>query len=297
VELVTDGAVQTLVFQPDPEGTGGVVRDVPVSNKATLRFVMRSGAMATLPVNGFSSAPEVESETTLLFEPDFSAWPAMVTAAGAVPVSPAPPADLLSVQKWHIDTASFYAPLKEGQVSPEDDSPFVEEINKATLTGNVERMEELFGSSQPFQVTWSFRAINLITGAIVPVRVGMPAAPTEVQVQLLQGRVPNGSIQVTFPAQPASNIYELEAIAKITDTNGVIGRVRHHLWSHVLAGEAESLVKGLLPAVAELAGVSANDLVTASTIDNPSPPDDTDSTSRVARMVGGQDNHAMLRMR
>ncbi len=291
VELVTGLGSQRLEFQPDAQGTGGIVKDVPVSTSATLRFVMESGAVIERPVNGILPAPKVESETPLSFESVDSAWPAMATAAGAfaLAIEPEPPGRVERVRKWRVDIAPSYAPVRAGQLSPGEDSPIVEELDEAIRTGEVERLEELFGSSQPFEVAWSFRATNLTTGADVPVSVGTPAAGTEVGVALLAGRVlnvPNGSFEVTFPAQPPTDIYELEATAEVTDTNGFSNTVRHRLWSHVLSGKAEQLREGLLPVAAELAEVPVQDFLDAAEAEvEESLPDDEVSQARIAEMV------------
>jgi hypothetical protein len=126
----------------------------------------------------------------------------------------------------------------------------------------------------------------------VPVRVDAPAAPTEVHVQLLQEKFPNGGVRVTFPAQPADHIYQVEASAQVQDTNGAFNTVQHRFWSHTLAGDAEQLADNTVPAAAELGSVSAEDLMSASQVDiSGSPldevelPDDILAKVRAARMV------------
>ena len=273
VERVEDNQRQALVFEPIQRKKGeykaqGFVKNVPVLTGSKLELTMKSGMVLRLTAPAISLAPAITGEMPQLSNIAASAWNAMVTAAGGPPDRTAPPAQLLKVRQWQLDAAPRYAPVRGGKISPEDDSPVVEELNAAIRRGNVARLKELFGKSQPFQVEWSFKATNLTTGATVPVTVAEVAAPTEVHVKLLPGNVPMGRIQVTFPEQPANAIYELVAIVKMTDTLGTTGEEKHRVWSHVLSDEVENeIVESLLPTVATLAGVSADELVEASNLD------------------------------
>jgi hypothetical protein len=104
-------------------------------------------------------------------------------------------------------------------------------------------------------------------------------------IPIEHARIPYGRLRITFPERPADAIYELEATARLADPYGMTATLQHHLWSHVLSGESSSLAENLLPTVAELAGVPADVLVAASTLDLDSPPDEADVTSMMARMI------------
>ncbi|MGH9960486.1 MAG: calcium-binding protein [Pyrinomonadaceae bacterium] len=150
-------------------------------------------------------------------------------------------------------------------------------------------MQELFGTSDPFKISWSFRATNLSTNSRVPVFVNALPEVMAVQVQLLDNK---RGIEVTFPAKPANNIYELEATAQITDTYGITNIVRHRFWSHALTGDAEQLEENVLPTVAELASESPDEIMSASTsdvsgspLDEVDVPDDMIAKFMDARMV------------
>jgi len=125
------------------------------------------------------------------------------------------------------------------------------------------------------------------TGANVSVRIGQPAAETEVLVEFLSGKVTNGSIKVAFPEQSENAIYELVATVAFTDTLGITGEVQHRVWSHFLSGTQNELVEKILPAIPRLIGVSNSDLVAASKFEHS--PDERriakDAQLRHARMV------------
>jgi len=291
VALIAQNEVRELAFKPDPDG-GGVVKDVHVSESATLLFSMESGIVEPFPLHGFTLAPQVLEHPPVAEPADPAMWPELARIAGGAQATAGPPGTIEHVQTWQLDLSPVYAPLREGQVSPGEESPFTEEINEAIVEHQEDRLEELFGTPQPFTITWSFQATNLSTNKPVPVRVGAAAAPTEVHVQLLHEQFPNGGAKVTFPAQPADQIYEVEAAAQVRDTTGAFNTVQHRFWSHIVAGDAEQLADNMVPAVAELASVSAEELMAAlqsdisgSPRDEVEVPDDIVTMVSVARMV------------
>jgi hypothetical protein len=295
VNLVTDRGTEHLTFEADPREASGVVKNVPVSTAAALQFVMSSGTVITSSVGGLGLKAVVEPETILNSDPEPSAWRAVVAAAGGIATGPTASVSVSRVREWQLSTVPVYGPLKGADVSIEDAGESIDELNEAVLTGNRRRLQEVFGTDQPIQITWSFQATNLTTGALVPVQTSPPASDLpsgkartlpqrHVHVRLLPGRVPNGTIRVSFPTQPRNVVYGLLATATLTDSNGMTATLQRPLWSHVLSGNPESLADFALRAAADLAGVPQDELVAAaSTLDDDRP--STDSGSRVARMV------------
>jgi hypothetical protein len=264
VELVSGNRRQALVFQ------AGLVKNVPVlPGSQVLEFTLNSGSVVRLTSSQLSVAPLIAAESLRFSAAGPSAWLAVVTAVGGRPVSSTPPAQLLTIPQWRLQAAPSYAVRREGQISIEDDSPMAEELTEVVRSGNSARMKELFGSTTPFKVDWSFQAINLITGSQVPVKLGQNVRATEVRVELLPGPVSNGEIRVTFPTQPPNAIYELTATARMTDSLGTAGELRHRVWSHALAGgSVAALAESLLRTVAALASIPADELVAASRREN-----------------------------
>ena len=105
----------------------------------------------------------------------------------------------MSIQHWEIEIAPRYAPLKKGRPSPEDESFLEETIREIPIEDDRERMLQVFGSEQPFTMEWAFKAINLVSGNEIPVKIGRDVFQREVAVRLQDGQVPDGVVQVTFP--------------------------------------------------------------------------------------------------
>ncbi|MGH9962105.1 MAG: hypothetical protein ACREBC_34075, partial [Pyrinomonadaceae bacterium] len=141
VELVSEDEVRGLAFEPG--GDGGIVRDVPVIESATLRFVMASGAVQAVQVNGLSLAPQVIQEKPMLSQSaDPALWPELASIAGSLQETAGPPANIEYVQKWQLDISPFYAPLREDEVAPGEESPFTEELNEVIFKNQINRLQE-----------------------------------------------------------------------------------------------------------------------------------------------------------
>ena len=277
-----------LVFIPDPQEKKGLVQGVPLAGMGVIRFYMKSGAVIRLNVNGLTLVPSIATEKPVLSELQPSAWLYFANAAGGGRTQTLPPLQMVNVKQWQLDAEPTYVALKTGEISPEEDSPFVEELNKIIKMGDTARIKELFGSRKPFTIEWSFQATNLTSREQVPVRFGEGPVTGGIHVKLLQGVAQNSRIEVTFPEQPTNAIYELIVTAKITDTFGNTNEIQYPLWSHILSGFTESgQVDNVLSVVATLAGVSAHDLLTISKI-KIGPYDErtrNDPQARRARMV------------
>jgi hypothetical protein len=217
------------------------------------------------------------------------AWQNFARAATLTTVDDSVAIPLRSVDQIRIDAAAFYAPVRNGQVSREEDSPFSEELNDIVRKGTPQRRMAVFGSNQPIKdLRWSFAAKNLTTGESVPVMVG-PANESTVGVSILTGGIPNSTIVVTFPRGGTSNaIFEMTATVEMTDSLGKRGTSTHTSWSHFIqSSNGATLADTMLPVLARATGGKPDTLLAASRITN-MPANDLairDPFSRCARMV------------
>ncbi len=293
VEHIIGTQRKALAYQPVQQAKGSkdmqvVVKNVSLFTGPKFEFTMKSGEMVKLASPAISLAPYITEETPSLSKADASAWAAMVKAVGGRPVTEPLPAQLMKVSQWQLEATPLYAAMRGGKVSPEEDSPLAEELNDVISKGEIPRMNKLFNSTQPFKVEWSFQATNLITGATVPVKVGRTTAPTEILVEMLPGKVPNGLIKITFPEKPVDSIYEVIVTANVTDTLGIKSEAQHRVWNYVLSSQADNKsVEEILTSAANLAGVSSTELVAASKLDGLSGNDQTmkDTKFRQARTL------------
>jgi hypothetical protein len=273
VERVDGDERQELEFQADTENDGregllGVVKAVPSLSGSKLEVTTETGAVLRLNVPEVVLSPLIFEEALLSVDSDAGAWQTILRIL-EVPeaVGTPPPTQVVNVHQWQLAAVPYYAPVRDGLVSAEDDSPTAEELIEAWESGDQPRIEELFSSSQPFTVDWSFEATNL-RGEVVPVVTDGRASATDIEVKLLKGEIPNAAIQITFPESLEDTIYQVVATATFRDTLGNEGKAQHRVWSHVLANEdSDTLVEELLTTAALVAGISADDLIARSDLE------------------------------
>jgi hypothetical protein len=246
------------------------VKNIPAMAGARLELTMQSGALLPTVVPALSMAPAITLTEPQALEPDIAAWQAIVnTIADSVFSHQPPPGQVFKVRQWQIRVEPRYAPIQNGRISPEDGTPVSKTLNEAIRRNDTNRFNELLGSAQPFALEWFFDAINLTTGENVRVTTSPNPSPTELQVAFTQAQFPNDIIKLTFPQEPSEAIYQFTAIAKTMDPYGNWGEIRHHLWSHMVYGNSDStFIDALLTATASITGVSVDNLLTASRLDN-----------------------------
>jgi hypothetical protein len=175
----------------------------------------------------------------------------------------------------------MYAPLRQGAVSPEDDSPLTETLNEA-LKQRGRRARRLFGTTEPLKIRWRFTARDAVSGQAVPVRVNRPAAASEITVRTGS---PTRRLSVTFP--DTGTVYRLTARARTHDPFGDRASTRHEMTNVVLSGaDQPSLASSMLQTVARLTGVSPALLTTQSPITGAPALDPSPSDVAAARITG-----------
>lgn len=245
-----------------PEG-GTLLLDVPVPirDEAVLEVQFESGETLRNPLPRIALAPAVAAATPAETAASAAAWQVMLKAAGGRPDLPAPFTPLLEVRRWDLQLSTGYAAVRNGQVSAEEGTPAVEQLNDALRRGGDESLA-LFGVQTPVKTVWSFTAINRTTGVRVPVVVGAPARPNEVRVEIPASTVPGEKVTIWFPTQPQGHLYEVVATAKSLDVFGTRGEMQHRVWNYAVAGRTvDSLAQALFVPLATQAGRQASELL------------------------------------
>jgi hypothetical protein len=250
---------------------------LPVTTSATLRVHARSGKTAVLDSEGLGPAL-LDGRDAPASAPT-AADPAAVAAALGVPGATVPGAS--TARRWNVSVASMYAPLRQGAVSPEDDSPLAETLNEA-LKQRGRRARVLFGTTEPLKIRWTFTARDAVSGQAVPVRVNRPATASEIAVRTGS---PTRRLRVSFPDTGA--VYRLTATARTRDPFGDRASTRHEMTNVVLSGaDLPSLASSVLQTVARLAGVSPALLTAQSPITGAPSLDPSPSDVAAARITG-----------
>lgn len=229
--------------------SGSARVSLPVASSAKLKVSAQSGKTVTLDSEGL--APALLDGRDAPSSAPAPVDPATVAAALGVSGGTVPGASRAT--GWNASVESMYAPMREGAVSPEDDSPLTEALNEA-LEERGGRARVLFGTTEPMKIRWTFSARDAVSGQAVPVRVNQPAAASEIAVRTGS---PTRRLRVTFPDTGA--VYRLTATARTRDPFGDRAATRHEMSNVALTGaDQPSLAASVLQTVARLAGVSPN---------------------------------------
>ncbi len=277
-QVMDAGQLQTLSVESiAPAGEGqqgsGLVRNLPIPMAATGQLILQtqSGESLGLNIPPLTLALLVSEESVERSTPDADAWTALSAAAGGDEVESTPPGAVLGSAVWEVELAPLYATARFGRPSLEDESPIAEALNDELHTADTDRVVELFGSARPIESQWTYVATDVVSGDTLPVAVNEPAGPGAVQVNEVAVGTAGSGIQVTFPEQPGGRVIRLVASAAASDVFGLEGSTSHTVWSHFWAiSDEEADAEVLMPVIAELASVSGEQLLRASTLQDPS---------------------------
>lgn len=278
VELRAPSARRPLPYEPDPARAGGVVKGVPLLDRVELSFELSSNARLEATWPGLALAALVDEKVEVASQAPAGAWQSVIKAAGGLPTDPAANLKVMRAGAVRLSVLPHYAMRKDGRASLEEGSPFVERLNEVLRRDEEGETKALFGTPTPIKAAWTFEATDLITGRSVPVSTADSTAAAAkpgaaVQVVAYPGKIPNESVQISFPSDP-NGIYEVRATATVTDVLGSTSQTQHRAFSHFLAdATTEGIVTSLIPAVAAAAGVSG-DVVSVAIKLRPLPLDD-----------------------
>ncbi len=260
---------QELVYQADPKAKGGLVKGLRLFETVHLAFTTQAGARIESVWPGLSVAVLIDEQVSASSDALASSWPVLVKAAGGSEASAPQGLHVKRTREAQLSAAIQYAMRKEGRVSMEEGSPFVERLNEVVARGDEKDLNPIFGTNQPFEIVWTFEATNLRTGASVPVGTRTAAATKDaatIVVNDVPAKFSKQTIRIAFP-EGTDEVYEVRAKAKVTDVFGSASEIEHRVWSHFIAdGTGAAIVRPLLPTVAAAAGVAAEDLLAAASL-------------------------------
>jgi hypothetical protein len=242
---------------PMPGST--IIRAVPVANGGVVRLKLADGKTyrVDVPTLGIETAARIDSAVSPQPAPDGRR--AFAAALGLTGKSHPVPGSLMRSSRWVLEMVPVYGPRVEGEVSLEDETPFTRSLN-ATID-SAERvpgdsiLAKLFGTSQPFAVSWRFTASDALTGDTVPVVIasGSSASSRGIVVDTAGHVSPRLGFRVAFP-DSSRNLYLLHAVASVKDPFSQTGETEYTVWSHYLKPASDSTGSELLSAVARFAG-------------------------------------------
>jgi hypothetical protein len=245
----------------------GRARNVIVLDGGTIEIQTPSGEIVRVGLPANMLAPLVSSRTTLSAGSAPAGWTSFTAAAGGPALRGAPPTglQLRAARTVEVSVKPFYAPVRDGKPSREDDSAVSEEMNEILARGNETSVRRLFNSNQAIrEITWSFAAKSLKSGRTMTVKTAS-GAEGEIEIQFPPAKPLRSKVNIIFPSASDSELYEVTAQAEVTDALDNKATAARSVWSHSLVGNnQDQLADALLSAAARMKGIKPNKLVTAS---------------------------------
>lgn len=212
------------------------VLEVPILEATSIELLNGDQRVSTHRLPQIALAPERRASATV-GNTDPNAWSQIARSLG-LQTADAPPSQLRRIETWKLEVSPFYAPVRDGEASREDDSPVAEQLTEAALARDPEEREELFGEERPFEVSWSFVAREVPTGRRIEVSGPdgtISGAPISVRT-VDEGVGPGMAVEVDFTSAPQGVVYEVMAKATVSDTLGLAGSTTFEVSSHGLSG-------------------------------------------------------------
>ena len=261
-------------------------RNVPLTRGGTVSLELDSGPPVNLKMPNLALAPVLKSEEAVDTEPAQEAWSA-VAAAARTPSAPLEPGvEVLKVRKWSLRIWPHYVAMNDGEPDEKGD-PVADLLNQAVdSSGGTDQtgFQRLFGTVQPFTVTWSFRGTNVTTGQAVPVRPVERASSTEIGVSLA-GLFSKNEVHARFPTR-SDAVFRLDGVGSMTDAYGIHGSFHFSIWSHYLSSGVDSLAGKAFAMAARMARKTPDELYRVVAEGDSVPPDGSRaSDGRRARMI------------
>ena len=231
-----------------------LLHDVPLVSHGRIIVTAASGRTMNLNSASLSPIPGIKQTVTRSVI-DAAAGRFLSAVVGGMPGASLPNDKKLSaLQELQLKLNPRYGPHNGEKFITDAESPFVSELNQAIAKTDSKKLEQLFNSTQPFTVAWTFEAINLTTAKPVPVYRDNNPGSDGIQIEMTSGNVANDTLKIKFGSSALAGIIELRAKGTITDTKGKTSVVEHRVWSHGFQSKSNNIAEwaGVIHALAGL---------------------------------------------
>lgn len=240
---------------------------VPVMDNLEFYIELDTGETISLDIPGIALDAQITDQRAVRTMPlEHSAWQQIVNAASQDRIVEMPSSVALEeVELWQFEITPAYTSLKNGTSMKEDESLIGEKLTEALQQNNPRKLSQLFGTTEPVDISWDFTAQEAVTGEPVPVRIVnvLPDTPStsEVLVAVTDGHISKNTVNVMFPQTEDHRVFKLVADATLQDTLGKDARLEHTIYSHlVTAPSSPELADAIMTSIASVAGISESDL-------------------------------------
>jgi hypothetical protein len=231
IEFAAPNIRRELQFEQHTQEKKVLIRDLPFVQDGVFTITSASGLVSTRRTQTFVPLPGMKDDIARSAI-DASAGRFLSAAVGGIPGAALPKDKKLSaLEEIHLKFYPAYAPYRGDEPVTDARSSFASEINEAIAKNEQKKLEKLFGSAQPFTLSWTFEATDLATGSPVPVYTDKTDSEG-VQIEFMSDSGPKDTLKIKFASPGSGSIVELRAKATVTDTRGQTRVLEHRVWSH-----------------------------------------------------------------
>jgi hypothetical protein len=238
------------------------ILEAPILEPGHLAIHAESGPSFRLSIPRIAQVPLVRSSRPHSGRSSTAADSALIAALGNSAATTAL-GKARSAASWVVSIEPRYAPIVDSTPHPEDEGPLVEVLNNAIRgreNPGKQGLRELFGKTQPFVVRWGVTVTNNVTGQRMDLRVD-DKLRSNIRAMTQKSLHGNSELRILFP-QSRDTVFRVDAVATVSDSYGMLGSVRHRLWSHYLGvTPSDSTEQAVARLAAGLAGISADSLL------------------------------------
>jgi hypothetical protein len=243
VDFVGDG-VRTPLRWDRLASTGDYrIRGVPIFPSGEVVLSLPGGREAYVSWEGTGFLALPLRATPVLGADDSEAVGDIARALGADRTLELSSLRIRRVERWEVEAESAYSSLRDGKPSPEDESPWAEQLTDLLEKGNPAGVSRLFGTTREFSRAWS--------GVTFSERTGLASE------DLVRLEVRKDGIESDVRFSPRSEVRKALIEVTVVDPAGHRATATTPLWSHVVVGEPRELTRGILRSTALRAELDA----------------------------------------
>jgi FG-GAP-like repeat len=196
----------------------GLIQSVPIGrreNELTISFAGSESALSRYEIPPYSIAALTTVTNETLSRPgSWEKWNRLIKSnlkTQFQSIATSAPPTVETVRSVEFELIPFYSTLENGEATIEETATFIKELNEIVHGNNPARMTELFGTTAPFDISWTFELVDTSTGTTIPINSS--------NFKISNGKFANSKITFSFP-NGTSDLLQLKAQARVTDALG-----------------------------------------------------------------------------
>src|SRR6185369_14447349 len=176
----------------------GLIQSVPIGrreNELTISFAGSASPPNRYEIPPYSIAALTTVANETLSSPgSWEKWDRLIKSnlkTQFQPITTSAPPIVETVKSIEFELIPFYSTLEKGEVTIEEMATFIKELNEIVHGNNPAKVTELFGTTAPFTISWTFELVDATTGTSVVI--------DRSNFKISNGKFANSKITFSFP--------------------------------------------------------------------------------------------------